>query len=154
MPKRLLTVPHHKQQRESDCLTACAAMALDTLDVYVPYQQLLEILDVASWGTPHRSIKHLADHFTNIVVTYKQGALPDLFQEIDSGHPVIVFVWTGDLPYWTVETWHAVVIIGYDNQHFYINDPAVSDAPQIVSHGDLDLAWIAYDSYWAMLTKM
>lgn len=36
---------------------------------------------------------------------------------------------------------------------FYLNDPAFPIAPQIVSHGDLDLAWIAYDAYYAVITK-
>jgi hypothetical protein len=31
--------------------------------------------------------------------------------------------------------------------------PAFSVAPQVVSHGDLDLAWIAYDAYYAVITK-
>jgi uncharacterized protein YvpB len=55
------------------------------------------------------------------------------------------------LPYWTVETWHAVVVIGYDNNFFYVNDPAFEFAPQVVTQGDLELAWIAYDAYYAVL---
>jgi hypothetical protein len=29
-------------------------------------------------------------------------------------HPVIVFVRTGELPYWTYSTDHALVVVGYD----------------------------------------
>ena len=78
-------------------------------------------------------------------------SLPDLFRALDTGTPAIVFIWTGDLPYWTLETWHAVVVVGYDEANFYLNDPAFPTAPQIVSHGDLDLAWIAYDAYYAVI---
>jgi hypothetical protein len=60
-------------------------MMLDYLNVAFPYHQLLDSLDVASWGTP------------------------------------------------------------------LVNDPAFAVAPQIVSHGDLDLAWIAYDTYFALI---
>ena len=151
MPRHLLTVPHRKQEKDSDCLAACAAMVLDSIDIHVPYQNLLTLLDVAPWGTPHRNIRHLAENFTSIRIIYKQGALPDLFQVIESGFPATVFVWTGDLSYWDIGTWHAVVIIGYDEQYFYLNDPAFDEAPLPVSHGDLDLAWIAYDSYYAVI---
>ena len=96
MPKHLLKVPHHKQQKESDCLAACAAMLLTAQDIHLPYPQLLAVLDVTPWGTPHRNFRLLAEHMPHIQVTYRQGSLADLFQAIDQGHPVVVFVWTGN----------------------------------------------------------
>jgi len=129
-------------------------MVLESLDIQVPYLRLLTLLDVAPWGTPHRNIRQLEENFASIHVIHKQGALPDLFQVIESGFPATVFVWTGDLPYWDIETWHAVVIIGYDEQYFYLNDPAFNEVPFAVLHGDLDLAWIAYDSYFAVIEKV
>lgn len=153
MPKNLLPLPHIEQQSESDCLAACAAMVLAFLDFHVSYSRLLTILDIHPWGTPHRNIRKLTELFPGLRVTYKQGEPLDLFQLVDSGCPVIVFVWTGDLPYWKEETWHAVVIVGYDEGSFYVNDPAYSNAPQPVLHGDLELGWIAYDSYYAVIEK-
>ena len=154
MPKHLLKVPHHKQQKESDCLAACAAMLLTAQNIHLPYSQLLAVLDVAPWGTPHRNFRLLAEHMPHIQVTYRQGSLADLFQAIDQGHPVVVFVWTGELSYWQIETGHAVVIVGYDQHYFYLNDPAFDEASQIVTHGDLDLAWIAYDTYYALVERI
>jgi ABC-type bacteriocin/lantibiotic exporter with double-glycine peptidase domain len=151
MPKRLLKVPPHKQQQETDCLAACAAMMLDYLGITPTYPQLLAILDVAPWGTPHRNLRRIPEKFPAVHVKHQQGALPELFQAIDRGYPPAVFVWTGELPYWSIQTWHAIVIIGYDETSFFVNDPAFTDAPQIVSHGDLDLAWIAYDTYFALI---
>lgn len=152
MPKRFLTVPHYPQQLESDCLAACAGMALAMLGIQIGYDSLLAVLDSKPWGTPHRNIQHLSRLIPGIQITYRQGALPDVFRAIDAGTPVILFVWTGDLPYWTVETWHAVVAVGYDEDSFYVNDPALAVAPQIVAHGDLDLAWIAYGAYYAVIS--
>ncbi|MCB8943909.1 MAG: C39 family peptidase [Ardenticatenaceae bacterium] len=154
MPKQLLPVPHHKQKAESDCLAACTAMMLATLNIQLPYTRLLSILDIKPWGTPHRNIQKLAELAPGVHVIYKQGTITDLFQLLDTGKAVVVFVWTGDLPYWHLETWHAVVIIGYDEHYFYLNDPAFDDAPQAVSHGDLDLAWIAYDTFFAVIEKL
>lgn len=153
MPKRLLRVPHLEQQRESDCLATCAAMMLGAIDIKVSYQALLKTLNVASWGTPHRNFRQLEKLVSGIHIIYKQGVITELFQAIDEGNSPTVFLWTGELPYWTVATWHAVVVVGYDEHHFYLNDPAFDEAPQIVLHGDLDLAWIAYDSFYAVIEK-
>lgn len=151
MPRRFLTVPHQPQRLESDCLAACAWMVLAAAGVSADYNALLTVLNIKPWGTPHRNIRQLEDLIDGIQVTYRQGVLADVFRAIDAGHPVILFVWTGDLPYWTLETWHAVVVVGYDENQVYLNDPAFSAAPQVVTYGDLELAWIAYDTYFAVV---
>lgn len=151
MPKRLLQVPHHKQTHESDCLATCALMALETIGENVPYARLLSILDIKPWGTPHRNIRKLEALVHDVQVIYRQGELPDLFAALEAGFVPIVFVWTGELPYWPTSTWHAVLIVGYDDEHFYVHDPAFDNAPIQVSQGDLDLAWLAYDSTFAAL---
>lgn len=151
MPRRLLPLPHQTQRFESDCLAACAAMALAAIDVQTKYDLLLSLLNTRPWGTPHRNIRQLDTQISGIRVTYRQGVLSDVFRAIDSGRPVILFVWTGDLPYWAIETWHAVVVVGYDEKQFFLNDPAFTTAPQVVTHGDLELAWIAYDMYYAVI---
>lgn len=153
MPKHLLDLPNRKQQKESDCLAACAAMMLYVLEIEVPYSELLSILDVAPWGTPHRNIVRIEELVPGIQVRYGQGELIDLYRAVDSGLPPTVFVWTGDLPYWIIATWHAVVVVGYDKQYFHVNDPAFDVSPQVVLHGDLDLAWLTYDSYYAVVER-
>ncbi len=151
MPRRFLTVPHQSQRLESDCLAACAWMVLAAAGTPTDYDALLAALNIKPWGTPHRNIRQLGDLIAGIQVTYRQGVLVDVFRAIDAGQPVILFVWTGDLPYWALETWHAVVVVGYDENQFYLHDPAFTTAPQIVTHGDLELAWIAYDTYYAVI---
>ncbi len=128
-------------------------MMLNALGVDVPYSQLLSLLDVAPWGTPHRNIERLDALVPGIQVQYGQGELIDLYRALDDGFPPTIFVWTAELPYWTIATWHAVVVVGYDDFHFYVNDPVLYAAPQIVLHGDLDLAWLAYDSYYAIVQR-
>lgn len=128
-------------------------MMLRALEIEVPYPELLSILDVAPWGTPHRSIVRLEELVPGIRVKYGQGELDDLHRALDSGLPPTVFVSTVELPYWSIRTWHAVVVVGYDERRFYMNDPAFEEAPQAVLHGDLDLAWLAYDSYYAMVER-
>lgn len=154
MPKKLLPLPNFRQKQDSDCLAACASMALQAVDVRIPYQDLLSILDVHPWGTPHRNIRKLSDLSANIRVTYKQGEITDLARFLDANLPPITFVWTGDLPYWTIPTWHAIVLVGYDENNFYVNDPVLDVTAQPVSIGDFDLAWLAYDAYFAVIEKV
>lgn len=126
-------------------------MLLSHLGKQVRYRRLLCLLDVQPWGTPHRMIAHLPDVVSNIMVEYKQGDLHDLFSAIDEGFPIAVFVNTHDLPYWKISVYHAVVLVGYDEHLVYLNDPAFNHAPQEVSHGDFELAWIAHDSFYAVV---
>jgi hypothetical protein len=128
-------------------------MMLGMLDIEVPYSDLLSVLDIAPWGTPHRNIVRLEELVPAIHVRYGQGELIDLYRAVGAGLPPTAFVWTGDLPYWAVTTWHARVIVGYDDRYFYVNDPAFEAAPQMVLRGDLDLAWLAYDSYYAVVER-
>jgi hypothetical protein len=60
--------------------------------------------------------------------------------------PCIVFVRTGDLPYWQVDTRHAVVLVGLDATNAYLRDPGVEDAPVAVSIDAFMLAW-SYSGY-------
>ncbi len=128
-------------------------MMLAAVDIAVPYRRLLSLLDVAPWGTPHSRLLRLDSLAPEVEVIYQQGELSDLFDALDAGFPPAVFVWTGDLPYWQLQTPHAVVLCGYDDQNFFINDPAFDAAPQVAAHGDLDLAWLAGDSYFALLRR-
>lgn len=124
---------------------------LDAIGTSFPYGKLLSVLNTVSWGTPHRNITRLIELDPKIRVVYQQGELPDLLNAIDAGYPPVAFAWTGELPYWSLSTWHAVVVVGYGEQNVFVNDPAFEEAPQVVSRGDFDLAWIAYDSYYAFI---
>lgn len=128
-------------------------MMLSALGIDIPYARLLSLLDIAPWGTPHSRLLRIDTLGSGLEVVHRQGELVDLFDALDAGFPPAAFVWTGELPYWQVQTPHAVVLCGYDDQNFFINDPAFEVAPHIVTHGDLDLAWLAGDSYFAMLRR-
>ena len=59
---------------------------------------------------------------------------------------------TGQLPYWTEDVPHAVVVIGMSGSEVYLNDPAVVQAPLAVPLGDFDLAWLERDELYAVIT--
>lgn len=151
MPRRLLNVPLRRMQREADCLAACAAMVLDHLGHPVAYPELLRLLGVGEFGAPAGRLARLASR--GVAVEYGEGTWETLETIIDDDQPVIVLVRTGELPYWQgVDTFHSVVIVGYDQMHVFVNDPYFGDAPQMVTRADFLLAWLEMSYRYAAIS--
>ena len=150
MPNYLLPIPHHQQQRDGDCLAACAAMVLDYLGQPLDYSQLLQLLKIKSYGAPASNIRLLAQ--LDFTVTYGVTNMASLENMLAHGQPVIVFVRANELPYWDHNSDHALVVVGYDENNIYVNDPYFPDAPLTVPKGDFELAWIERDYYYALIT--
>lgn len=150
MLKCSLPVSHRKQVQRSDCLAACAAMVLDYIGRPCPYQQLLSLLGVKAIGTPSSNILRLTR--LGVSVIHKAGTLEELELRIAQGQPCIVFLDTAELPYWSEATFHAVVVVGMDDEYVYVNDPAFDEAPQRITWGDFDLAWIEEGYYYAVIS--
>lgn len=55
--------------------------------------------------------------------------------------------------YWDVNVRHALLVVGYDDTHFYLNDPAFADAPKRVMIDELMLAWLEFDYIYALITR-
>jgi ABC-type bacteriocin/lantibiotic exporter with double-glycine peptidase domain len=149
MAMRLLDVPHLRQAEPGWCLPACVGM------VTAYWQQPLLQDDVARWlgtrevGTPASRVRRLERRGFDIV--YKTGSLSELKAWLAQGVPCIVFVHTGDLPYWQVDTRHAVVLVGLDATNAHLCDPGVDDAPVAVSIDAFMLAWSYSDYTYATL---
>jgi ABC-type bacteriocin/lantibiotic exporter with double-glycine peptidase domain len=126
-------------------------MLLEFAGFQVNYAQLFRTLGTSDLGTPHSRIQRLTNIYPYLSVVYRKGNLTDVISYLESGYPVALFVNTVDLPYWSETAGHAVVVTGYAEQHFYLNDPMLQHGSQIVSQGDLDLAWEAFDYYLAVV---
>ncbi len=50
-----------------------------------------------------------------LTVEYEEGSIRKLGHYLSQGIPCIVFLWTGELSYWQVDTPHAVVVVGMTN---------------------------------------
>jgi ABC-type bacteriocin/lantibiotic exporter with double-glycine peptidase domain len=145
----LLAVPQQKQQSDGDCLAACAAMVLNYLDRSVAYTRLLKLLKIKSFGAPASNIRLLEQ--MKLTVTYRVTDMTGLESMLDKGQPVIVFVRTSELPYWDYGADHALVVVGYDDDTIYVNDPNFAQAPISVARGDFELAWLERDYYYALI---
>jgi uncharacterized protein YvpB len=128
-------------------------MLLDHLGRSLEYSRLRKLLNVQHFGAPAGNIRRLAQ--LNLNVIYSQTDLNGLEILVQQGRPVIVFVRTGELPYWTYSTDHALVVVGYDDDFLYVNDPDRDKAeiPIAVPRGDFELAWLERDYYYALITQ-
>lgn len=124
-------------------------MVLEYLGRPTSYSRLLTLLQIGPIGAPRRNIRYLTH--LGIDVTYREATLPLVVEYLQAGSPVIVFVDTGELSYWSVSTNHAVVLVGANREAVFVNDPAFPNAPQTVSLGEFDLAWFNSDNACAIL---
>jgi uncharacterized protein YvpB len=145
----ILPVPHQRQLSDGDCLAACAAMALTYLGHNADYLELLQRLAVKPYGAPAGNIRQLAGD--DLTVIYSNTDVVGLENILQQGYPAIVFVRTAELPYWRYGADHAILVTGYDDGYFYVNDPAHYQPALPVRKGDFELAWLERDYYYALL---
>ena len=124
----LLSVRNTRQRQESDCLGACVAMVLEYLGIRVDYYRLLRLLSTGGPGTPFFNIARVS----SLGVFVKTGQYQDDFllfeHNISLGLPIVTAVETGPLEHWGgIETAHTVVVVGFNHESVFINDPFFSD---------------------------
>jgi ABC-type bacteriocin/lantibiotic exporter with double-glycine peptidase domain len=146
-----LNIPHIQQAKTGWCLPACVAMATAYL------QQPLLQDDIARWlgtdelaGTPSSRVTRLTRQGFEVIYT-DFGTLLDLKIWLNRQLPPILFILTGELSYWKIDTPHAVVLGGFTGNNAHLFDPAVEAAPQVVSIDELLLAWSYFDYTYAAL---
>jgi ABC-type bacteriocin/lantibiotic exporter with double-glycine peptidase domain len=146
----LLPVTHQQQKQPADCLAACAAMALAYLRIPIEYSRLLRILEVNESGSFFGKLQNL--HTLGLTVLIEHGDIDTLIQHLEQGLPPLIHVRTGELKsYWSVDTFHVVVLIGMDEQYVYLDDPYFATAPQRVPIDEFVLAWLEQDYLYAVI---
>lgn len=89
-----------------------------------------------------------------LIVEVAQGsdALAVISHYLDEGLPIIAYVNTGELTsYWNVTTFHAVVVVGIDEDRVYVNDPYFDDAPKAIQQAEFILAWLEQDFWYGVI---
>jgi ABC-type bacteriocin/lantibiotic exporter with double-glycine peptidase domain len=115
-------------------------------------QELVKILGTRSIGTPISHVNKLQAY--QYRVTFRSFSEAELKNCLLQGLPVIARVWTGMLTYWTEDTFHVVVVVGYDDEQLYLNDPAFATAPQSATWNSFLAAWAEYDEVAIVLTSI
>jgi hypothetical protein len=119
-------------------------MLIEYLGRSVPYHQLVALLEIGPLGAPRRNILRLTG--LGFHVTFREATLPMIDQYVKTGQPVIAFVDTGELSYWSTTTNHAVVVVGVESDHVLILDPAFpGNVPRQIPEGEFHLAWLNCD---------
>jgi len=149
MQNDYLPVPHRKQEDDGMCLPACAAMVLAYLGRRLGQKELADIFGTTKLGTVSSNITRLTT--LGLTVEYEEGSAVRLRHHLSQGIPCIVFLWTGNLSYWQVDTPHAVVVVGMTEDAFLVNDPASADAPVSVPVDEFLLAWCEFEYKYAVI---
>lgn len=147
----VLPVKHFTQESEAGCLAACSQMILRTLNIKKSQYQLNRLYQTTPFGVPFSRVTRL-EKFGVTISLNTFGDEVALYRMIDQHIAPIVFLRTQPLPYWQADTQHAVVVIGYDDDHFLVNDPAFLQAPQSVTIEALLLAWDYMDYAYSTIT--
>jgi ABC-type bacteriocin/lantibiotic exporter with double-glycine peptidase domain len=151
----LLTISHLRQSQESDCLAACTQIVLQHLQISVTYSRLLRILETKQAGSYFSKLKKL-EFELGLIVELGQGSdnLDLFYSYLNQALPIITYVNTAELKsYWIIATFHAVVVVGLDEEFVYISDPYFSDAPKEVPRDEFVLAWLEQD-YWYSVIRL
>lgn len=150
MPSILLNVPLLAQRDRADCLPACVQMVLMYQGQSVDEGWLRRVLESTKIGTPGFKVLNLERHGCS--VTYAPATDERvLVQSPSAGIPPITLVLTTNLPYWSVQTAHAVVVTGIDDDAVIVNDPAFSANSQRVPRNAFMVAWSDFDYLYALI---
>jgi ABC-type bacteriocin/lantibiotic exporter with double-glycine peptidase domain len=146
----LLPLSNVRQRQQADCLVACIAMVLQYLYLPFDYDRLLNKLGTTGVGTPFSRIDWLEDW--RLTVVRGEGGPDTAPVYLEAGLPVIVAVRTWPFSHWRgADTEHAVVVVGLEQNDVYINDPAVEEAPQMITQQAFLAAWGDRDYEYAVI---
>ena len=126
-------------------------MILEFLGQTVSEADLAHLLGTQAFGTPAPNLRRLEQ--IGFSAIYESGTLATLRSHLKSGIPCLVFVRTGNLPYWDEDAAHVLVAIGIDDEAIYVNDPAFDEAPQIALLDHFLLAWSEFDHRYAVIRR-
>jgi len=143
----LLEVAHSRQTEDGQCVPVCVLMALTYQGVMTSYEQIAGLMDTRWFGTASSKVREVEK--LGVSVVYKQGTLDEIYQHLSGNRPCIAFVKTGNLPYWTIDIDHAVLVIGLDDRLVYLNDPELDRGAIPIPRDDFDLAWLERDEMYA-----
>ena len=126
-------------------------MVLEFLGQPTGEAELAHLLGTQAFGTPALNLHRLEQ--LGFSVIYESATLAILRPRLQAGIPCLVFVRTGDLPYWNEDTAHVLVAIGIDDESIHVNDPAFDEAPQTIPLDYFLLAWSEFDHRCAIIHR-
>ena len=151
MPKLpMIRLRHHQQEHSASCLAACVVMVLSRWQVEIAEMEVRRIIKTKPYsGTHPVNLLHLSE--LDFFAWPSEGTTDNLRQQVSSGVPVIAFLWTGALQYWTqregVDYLHAVVVVGWTETAVWVHDPALPQGPH-------EISWVEFNGAWRYTRHM
>ncbi len=156
MPKVLLKKQHFRQEASASCVPAAARIVLNYLGVAVKSEAYLrKIFKTKVTGTNILNLGYLKDEKEwNVDVKAEQGTLLELENYIEQEKSLlIVLVDTEFIEYWEFSTAHALVIVGFDDDHIIVNDPYLEDQELKIAKANFIQAWSSFQNLMIMIKK-
>jgi hypothetical protein len=101
--------------------------------------------------TPFPHLAKLAAALGIVVEVRTEGVLEQFGPHLESGLPVIVAVDADDPSYWPYVPHHAAVVVGFDEQRVFVNDPVHPEAPLELDRDTFLLAWSRRDFQYGVI---
>lgn len=133
-------------------MVACATMVLQYLGIDSNYRRLFRLLGASDAGTPFFNIERLTT--LGLFARWQRYGSLDLVQQyLELGLPVIVAVRTWALPHWhPTDNEHAIVVVGFDDEAIYVNDPFFNEAPLLIPRERFLNGWADRDEQFALIS--
>jgi len=152
MPKHFITLKHLRQAKEYSCVPACVRMILGHYGEQRTEAELIALLGCTPFGTTAEAVRCVVQLGYEVQVIY--STFEGLQNHVAAGWLVIVFLRTGALEYWAADVPHAVVVIGYNEEFVYLDDPYFESAPQKATIASFRRAWWRTKNRMAVIRPM
>jgi predicted double-glycine peptidase len=114
MPR--VDIPHHRQSKPHTCGPTSLRMVLEFLGLIKTEEELEMLAGTIEEGTTPYNLIKAAESLNLHCYVKSPSSVEEVKNFIDSGLPVIV-------SYFDTDELHYSVIVGYDENKFYFNDP-------------------------------
>jgi ABC-type bacteriocin/lantibiotic exporter with double-glycine peptidase domain len=111
--------------------------------------ELRALLDTRPTGTRAGNLMRLSGAAFEVFL--RPSNLVELQQVLAANQPVIVFLKTGPLEYWSIDIFHTAVLVGLDSTTVALNDPYFATAPQTTSLQSFEKAWAETGQFTAFI---
>jgi ABC-type bacteriocin/lantibiotic exporter with double-glycine peptidase domain len=111
--------------------------------------ELRALLDTQPAGTRAGNLMRLST--SGVEIHLRPSNVNELQQSLASNQPVIVFLQTGPLEYWSMDIFHMAVLVGLDSSAVALHDPCFETAPQTTSLQSFEKAWAQTGQFTAFI---
>jgi ABC-type bacteriocin/lantibiotic exporter with double-glycine peptidase domain len=111
--------------------------------------ELRVLFDTRLSGTRAGNVMRLSN--STFEVNLRPSNLAELQKTLASNQPVIVFLQTGPLEYWSMDIFHVAVLVGLDSSTAALPDPYFATAPQTTSLRNFEKAWAQTGQFAAFI---